>query len=70
VTWTSYEPNTEIAKELNRTPLLDKMQDYRRNWIQHVDRMSPNRLPRIIKKNIKPEARRNQGRPLKKLLDM
>jgi len=53
VTWTGYEPNTEIAKELNRTPLLDKIQDYRRNWIQHVNRMSPNRLPRIIKKQTK-----------------
>jgi hypothetical protein len=32
-TWTDYKTNTEIAKELNITPVLDKMQDYRRNWI-------------------------------------
>jgi hypothetical protein len=67
VTCTGYETNTENAKELNRTPVLDKIQDYRRNWIQHVNIMSANRLPRVIKKNNKPK---NQGRPLKKLLDM
>jgi hypothetical protein len=50
VTWTGYETNTENAKELNRTPLLDKIQDYRRNWKEHVNRMSPNRLPGVIKK--------------------
>jgi len=68
VTWTGYETNTEIAMELSRTPNLDKIQDYRRNWIQHVNRMSPNRL-RIIKKQ-QSKGRRNQGRPLKRLLDV
>jgi hypothetical protein len=28
---------------------LDKIQDYKRNWIQHVNRMPCNRLPRLIK---------------------
>ena len=50
-TWTDYRTNTEIAKELNITPLLDKTQDYRRNWIQHENRMPRNRIRRIIKKN-------------------
>jgi hypothetical protein len=31
--WTDRETNTEIAKELNRTSVLDKMQDYKRNWM-------------------------------------
>jgi hypothetical protein len=26
-TWTDYETNTEIARELNITPVLDKIQD-------------------------------------------
>ena len=30
-TWTDYETNTEIEKELNMTPGLDKIQEYRRN---------------------------------------
>jgi hypothetical protein len=29
-TWTDHETNTEIAKELNTTPVLDKIQDYKR----------------------------------------
>jgi hypothetical protein len=49
-TWTENKPNTEIAKELNITSVLDKIQDYNRKWIQHVNRMPRNRLPRLIKK--------------------
>jgi predicted amidohydrolase len=67
-TWTDHKTNTEIAKELNITPVLDKIQDYKRNWIQHVNQMLRNRLPRLIK-NCTPKGTRNQGRPLKRLLD-
>jgi hypothetical protein len=49
-TWTDHETNTEIEKELNITPVLGKLQDYKRKWIQHVKRMPHNRLPRLIKK--------------------
>jgi hypothetical protein len=41
--------NTEIAKELNIHPVLDKVQDYKRKWIQNVNRIPRNRLPRLIK---------------------
>jgi hypothetical protein len=27
-TWTDFKTNTEIAKELNITPVLDKLQEY------------------------------------------
>jgi hypothetical protein len=47
-TWTDHKTNTEFAKELNITTVLDKIQDYKRNWIQHVNRMPHNRLPRIM----------------------
>jgi hypothetical protein len=40
----------EIEKELNITPVLDKIQEYRRNWIQRVKKMHRNRLQRMIKK--------------------
>ena len=56
-----------IAKELNITPVLDKIQDYRRNWLQHINKMPRKRLPRKIK-NYRPKGKRNQGRPLKRLL--
>jgi hypothetical protein len=47
-TWTDHKTNTEIAKELNIIPVLDKIQDYKRKWIQHVNRMPRNRLPRLM----------------------
>ena len=41
-TCTDHKTNTEIAKELSITPVLDKIQEYRRNWLQQI-----NRMPRI-----------------------
>jgi len=67
-TWTDYRTNAQIAKELKITPIVDKLQEYERSWIQHVNRMSRNRLPMVMKHNC-PTGRRNHGRPLKRLLD-
>jgi len=67
-TWTDYKTNTQIAKELEVTPILDKLLEYKRNWIQHVNRMPRKRLPRVMK-HYSPAGRRNHGRPLKRLLD-
>jgi hypothetical protein len=68
-TWTDYKTNTEIAKKLKITQILNKLLEYKRNWIQHVNRMPPNRLPKIMK-HYSPPGRRNHGRPLKRLLDI
>jgi len=35
-TWIDYKTNTEIAEELNITPVLDKIQEYRGNWLLHI----------------------------------
>jgi hypothetical protein len=67
-TWTDYKTNSHITKELEITPVLDKLLEYR-NWIQHVNRMPCDRLPRIMK-HYSPTGRRNRGRLLKRLLDM
>ena len=67
-TCTDYKTNTQIAKELKITPILDELLEYKRNWVQHVNRMPRNRLPRIMK-HCSPTGRRNHGRPLKRLLD-
>jgi hypothetical protein len=67
-TWTDHKTNTQIAKELKLTPILDKLLEYKRNWIQHVNRMPRNRLPRVMK-HYSPTGRRNHGRPLKRLPD-
>ena len=42
--WTDYKTNAQIAKELKITPILDKLLEYKKNWI-HVNRMPRNRLP-------------------------
>jgi len=67
-TWTDYKTNTQIAKELKITPVLDKLLEYKRNWIQRVNRMPRNRLPRVMK-HYSSTGRRNHGRPSKRLLD-
>jgi len=68
-TWTDYKANGQIAKELKKKrPNLDKLLEYERSWIQHVNRMPRNRLPRVMK-HYCPTGRRNHGRTLKRLLD-
>jgi hypothetical protein len=66
-TSTDHKTNTQIAKELKITPILDKILEYK-NWIQHVNRMPRTRLPRVMTQYF-PTGRRSQGRPLKRLLD-
>ena len=76
-TWADYRTNaqiakeikiTQIAKEINITQILDKLLEYKRSWIQHVNTMPRNRLPRVMK-HFCPTGRRNHGRPLQRLLD-
>jgi hypothetical protein len=57
---TDYKINKEMAKELNITPVLDKIQKCRRNWVRHINRMPHNSLPRIIR-NHSPGAERTRG---------
>jgi hypothetical protein len=55
-TWTDQETSTDIAKELHVTPILDKIQDYKRKWIQHVTQIPRNILPRLIKRTTPQKA--------------
>ena len=66
--WTDYKTNEQIAKKLKITPNLDKLLEYKGSWIQHINRMPRNRLPRVMK-YYSATGRRNHGRPLKILLD-
>jgi len=67
-TWTDYKTSEKIKKELKITTILDKLLEYKRRWIQHVNKMPRNRLPRVTK-YYSPVGRGNHGRPLKILLD-
>ena len=64
---TDYTTYTQIAKELKVTQILDRLLEYKRNWIQHLNRMPRNILPRVMK-HYSPAGRRNHARPLKRLL--
>jgi hypothetical protein len=61
--WTDYKTNVQIAKKLKITPILDKLLEFEKNWIQHINSIPRNRLPRVMK-HYSPT-----GRPLKRLLD-
>jgi hypothetical protein len=47
---------------------MGKILKYKNNWIQHVNRMQRDRIPKLLK-NYKLRGRRNRGRPMKRLLD-
>jgi DNA modification methylase len=62
-----YEKNSRIhldrsqnkyrdCKGIKYNQILDKIQDYKRNWIKHVNQMPRNRLRRLIK-NHTPKGR-------------
>jgi len=61
----SFAQNTGI----NITTVLHKIQEYIRNFLRYTNRMTGNELPGIVK-NCRPTGRRDQWRPLKRILDM
>jgi len=67
-TWTDYKTNEQISNELKITPTLDKLLEYKRRWIQHINKILRNRLSRVMK-HYSPYGRRNRDIPLKTLLD-
>jgi hypothetical protein len=68
-TWQDHKRNQDITEELKIQPVMEKINNYKNKWIQHVRRMDRARLPRAILK-YQPTGRRYQGRPLKRLLDV
>ena len=40
-----HKTNDYIHGELQFTGILDKLDEYRRNWFQHLQRMPQNRIP-------------------------
>ena len=64
--WILYRGNYTI-QYISYMILLLELLEYKRNWIQRVNRMSRNRLPRVMKQ-YSVTGRKNYGRPLKRLL--
>lgn len=59
-TWQDYKPNKYIFSELKINPVLTKIQNYVRKWIQHVRRLVRGRSPELITK-CQPREKRGQS---------
>jgi hypothetical protein len=60
--------NEDILTELQISQITEFICQYRKNWKEHVDSMSCDRIPKIILK-YQPKTKRNLGRPLKRWKD-
>jgi len=65
--YTLYDHKTNgfIRRELRITGILDKIGEYRWNWLSHLQRMPQNRIP-LKSYHYRPQGRRTIGRPKKR----
>jgi hypothetical protein len=65
--YTLYDHKTYdyIRRELRITGILDKIDEYRRNWLSHLERMSQNRIT-FKTYRYRSQGRRTIGRPKKR----
>jgi hypothetical protein len=54
--------NDSIRRELQTDNILDKTDEYRRNWLLHPQRMPQNRIP-LKSFHYSPQGKRTIGRP-------
>ena len=57
-----------IREKTGAQNIVKEIKQYQKKWLQHVQRMDTNRLPRQALK-YRPERRRNIGRPKKRWRD-
>jgi len=60
-----HKTNDYIRSELRITGILDKIDEYRQNWLLHLQRMPQNRMP-LKSYCYRPQGRRTIGRPKKR----
>jgi len=60
-----HKTNDYIRRELRITGILDKIEEYTRNWLSHLQRMPQNRIP-LNSYDYRPQGRRKIGRPKKR----
>jgi hypothetical protein len=63
-----HKRNEDILTELQISHITEFICQYRKNWKEHVDRMSSYRIPKMILK-YQPKGKRNLGRALKRWKD-
>jgi len=60
-----HKTNDYIRRELRITGIRDKIDEYRRSWLLHLQRMPQNRIP-LKSYHCRPQGRRTIGRPKKR----
>jgi hypothetical protein len=60
-----HKTNDTIRRELQTECILDKIDEYRRNWFLHLQRMPQNRIP-LKSHHFSPQGKRTIGRPKKR----
>jgi len=60
-----YKTNDYIRREIRITGILDKLDEYRRNWLSRLQRMPQNRIP-LKSYHYRPLGRRTIGRSKKR----
>jgi hypothetical protein len=60
-----HKTNDYTRRELRITDIVDKIDEYRRNWLLHLQRMPQNRIPLKSYRYIS-QGRRTIGRPKKR----
>jgi hypothetical protein len=60
--------NEIIRTDLNISPVNDTIEQYRNNWLQHMNRMQDTRLPKKALR-YRPSGKRDLGRPKKRWRD-
>ena len=64
-TFHDHKTNDSVRRELQTECILDKIDEYRRNWLLHLQRMPLNRIP-LKSYHYRPQGRRTIGRPKKR----
>jgi hypothetical protein len=64
----SEEKNQCIREKTRAQNIVQEIKHYQKKWLQHVQRMDTNRIPRQ-ELRYRPEGRRNVGRPKKRWRD-
>jgi hypothetical protein len=59
-----HKTNDSIRRKLQTDNILDKIDEYRRNWVLHLQRMPQNRIP-LKSFHYSPKGKRTIGRPKK-----
>jgi len=60
-----HKTNAYIRRDLRITGILDKIDEYRRNWLSHLQRIPQNRID-LKSYHYRPQGRRTIGRPKKR----